>query len=285
MFFSEINSALGLLSRATDFIRHHRTIKRSVAGRFVRLFAAHGVNRNQILRVLRLDLTLADVQTDESLLKVLTDDMVDKAARLFAVRREWLEGASNQIYPTHDFYKRSEEFAAFLDRILAKPCVGALRGVLLVAKSYRFEETALLVLEEEIGGVGDKPLYRYHFCNNWIFNYGKSRAHLTACVAIAWARKVYIFGREVPIGDIRRYRDGISFLDCANESSLPMQGRTWYPEDMAIKPANFLEGLKGQFERYHALEVWLTLESIGLMQTGLPYQSVRSTFEKAMRAP
>jgi hypothetical protein len=282
MIFSELNNAVSLVMRTTSWVRHRRASRQSVARRFVRLFAAHGIHRNQMLRVMGLDATLADVQTDESLLKILTDELLDKAARLFAVRRDWLEGASEEIYPTHDFYKQSERFPEFLDALLASSSSGALRGMLLVAESHGFESNALLVLEEEIGSLGDKPLCRYHLCNNWNFDYWKSRAHLTACVAVAWARKVYILGREVPIRDIRRYRDGLSFLDHREDSALPSLGRVWHPEDLALEPAFFVKGLHGE-ECTHGLKLWLRLQSLGLMETALPHEHVRSSFEKVLQ--
>jgi hypothetical protein len=200
----------------------------------------------------------------------------------FAVRREWIEGASETIYPLHDFYKQSGRFPGFLDGLLSNADSGALRGVLLVAERGQFELNALLILEEEIGSLVDNPLYRYHLCNNWNFDYWKSRAHLAACVAAAWARRVYILGRQVPISDIRKYREGLSLLDYRGESALPMLGRPWYPEDMAVSPACFLKGLLGE-ERAHGLELWLELDSLGLMQTGLPYQHVCSSFEEALQ--
>jgi hypothetical protein len=282
MIFSELNNAVSLVTRTTSWARHYRTSRQSVARRFVRLFAAHGIHRNQMLRVMGLDATLADVQTDEALLRILTDELIEKAARLFAVRREWLESASEQIYPTHDFYKQSDRFAEFLDSLLAGSYSGALRGMLLVAESRGFESNALLVLEEEFGSLGDKPLCRYHLCNNWNFDYWKSRAHLTACVAVAWAKKVYILGREVSMSDIRRYRDGLSFLDHREDSALPSLGRVWYPEDMALKPATFVKGLHGE-ERTQGLNLWLRLQSLGLMETTLRYEHVRSSFEEALQ--
>jgi hypothetical protein len=130
MFLSELNNALSLVTRTTSWFRHRETSRQSVARRFVRLFAAHSIHRNQMLSVMGLDATLADVQTDESLLKILTDGLLEKAARLFAVRREWLDGASAKIYPTHDFYKQSDRFPEFLDTLLASSCSGALRGML-----------------------------------------------------------------------------------------------------------------------------------------------------------
>jgi hypothetical protein len=82
MFFGELGSAISVVSRATGWVLHHRSSRQSVARRFVRLFAAHGIHRYQILRVLGVKSSLADVQTDESLLKILTDELIEKAALL-----------------------------------------------------------------------------------------------------------------------------------------------------------------------------------------------------------
>lgn len=60
----------------------------SVAMRFVQLFEAHGVHRNQIPRFFGHELTLVQVKDDESLLQALTEEMLTDAADLFAVRRE-----------------------------------------------------------------------------------------------------------------------------------------------------------------------------------------------------
>ena len=283
MLFSELNSAVSLVSRASGWVRRRQTLRQSVARRFVQLFAAHGIHRNQILRVLGIKATLADVQTDESLLNIMTDELLEKAASLLAVRREWLEGATKQIYLTHDFYKQSDRFPQFLDNLLATPNSSDMRGVLLVAETDHFEQNAILVLEQQIGSLGDKPIYRYHLCNNWSFDYWKSRTHLAACVATAWARKIYISGRQVPISDIRRHRDGLAFLDYRTESALPMLGRPWYPEDMAIKPSTFLKGLD-ETDQIHGLKLWIELQSLGLMETALPYKRIRSCFERALQA-
>jgi hypothetical protein len=53
-----------------------------------------------------------------------------------------------------------------------------------------------------------ESINRYHLCSNWLFDYWKSRAHLTACVASAWRNRIYALGREVPVDVIRRNREG-----------------------------------------------------------------------------
>jgi hypothetical protein len=255
----------------------------SPATRLIRLFQAHGVHRNQIPRVFGRGLKPSHVQSDTTLLPVLDDAMLDAAAELFAVRREWLEGASDQIYPLHDFYKRPEEFREFISG-LRKQSTGEIRGVVLAAVSEEFEETALIVLEQQIGTIGDRPLHRYQLCGNWIFAYWKARAFLTACVALAWQAKAYLLGRKVPIETIRRYKEGTNFLEYKFDGALPTEGFMWHPEDMAVKPDAYVDGIdEGNFGIKEGLAAWLQLEAEGFMETDLPYTGVRQAFEQALK--
>jgi len=254
----------------------------SVATRFVRLFEAHGVHRNQISRVFGHGLAPVHLQSDATLMPVLTDAMLDAAAAMFAVRREWLDGASDQVYPLHDFYKKPREFGEFIAE-LRRQSPGGIQGIVLVAEGTDLEDTALVVLEQEIGRVGERPLYRYHVCNNWHWGYWKSRAYLTACVVLAWNAKAYLMGRRVPIEVIRQYREGTRFLEYGFDGALPLDGMLWHPEDMAVKPEVYLAGLdEGEFGIRQGLSLWLELEAEGFMKTDLPYANVRQVFERAL---
>lgn len=254
----------------------------TVARRFIRMFEAHGVHRNQVSRLFGHGLAPVHLQSDQALMPMLTDSMLDAAAQLFCIRREWLDGASDQIYPLHDFYKRPDKFVQFIAE-LQRQSRGDVRGVVLVAASEQFEDTALVILEQQIGFLGDRPLYRYHIANNWMFSYWKSRAYLTACVALAWNAKFYVLGRKVPIELIRNFKTGTKFLEGGLDEAVLSKGLLWYPEDMAVKPQAFLEGLdEGQFGIREGLLLWLQLEAAGLMKTDLPYGNVRQAFEQAL---
>ena len=85
----------------------------TVVTRFARLFESHGVHRNQIPRFIGHSLTLKDVQDDASLLAKLDEPLLEAACEMFAVRREWLDGAEKQAHPDHDFYKHPEDFARY----------------------------------------------------------------------------------------------------------------------------------------------------------------------------
>ena len=285
MVFSELNSALSLFARLWRLLAKRKTgdgRPDTIASRFVLLFESHGVHRNQIPRFLGQGLTLADVSDDNALMGVLTDEMLDTVADRFAVRREWIDGASDQIYPLHDFYKKADEFPEFLEGLVRSESSRA-TGVVLVGESKDHETDTLLILEELFASIGDKPIYRYHICGNWIFDYWKSRAYLAACVAGAWKKGIYVNGRKVDIAVVRRYREGTLFLEQRDDGALPRRGKLWHPEDMALRPSAFLEGLdEGSFGREMGLRLWLDLDADGLMGTGLPPINVRQEFEKAL---
>ena len=278
MLFGEINSAVSLAEKFGTWWNSRKRVD-TVTSRFISLFEAHGVHRNQIARILGNSHPIAKFQSDDALSGLLTTDLLDQAASLFAVRRDWLDCATDNIYQPHDFYKKPEHFKSFVDDLMSR-CVGDVSGVILVGNSKQHEEKALIVIQETIAFLNEKPIYRYHLCNNWLFDYWKSRAYLTACIAIAWSRKLYLLGRRVPIELIRKYSAGTAFLEYRTDNALPLLGQHWYPEDTAVKPDSFLEGVsEGAFGQSHAIALWLHLDELGLMAVDLPYDGVRKAFQ------
>lgn len=285
----EILSALNIIEkagRAIDWIRKTRKSKtETVSSRFIQLFESHDVHRNQIPRFFGHGLTVKDVQDEALLLDKLDDPVLDAACCLFGVRREWLEGAESQVYPYHDFYKHPEDVAPFLKALKENNPEGGLDGILIAPTEQHGD--ALLVLSEVIGGIGEKPIYRYYLCNNWLFDYWKSRAYMTACVAIAWRHDVHIRGGHLPLKEIKRIAEGEALLDI-EDGSIRRRGKLWYPEDMAIKPDAFLSGVdpeRNKFGLISALELWLSLEENGFMDTEMsmyPKASIRNAFEQAL---
>lgn len=276
MVFSEINSALSLWGKLKELYRSWKYPKappaESVAARFVRLFETHGVHRNQIPRFFEHGLTLKDVQDDASLLAKLDEAMLEAACALFAVRREWLDGAEKQAHPEHDFYKHPEGFVGFLDELIAANPEGDFHGVLLAPEERDGHVEALLILQETIGAVRDKPIYRFHLCNNWSFTYWKARADLTACVAFAWKRHIFVTGTTMHKKEIDQLAYGETLLGWQGEGIWFKGNRKWYPEDMALNPEAFLDGIEPERNNFgitSGLKLWLDLEKQGLMDTGM----------------
>lgn len=165
---SEIQATLNIGEKLWRFVGFLRNISgpqtESVSRRFIRLFECHNVHRNQIPRFFGHGLELKDVQDDSSLIGKLDEPLLEAACERFGVRREWLDGAESQIYSCHDFYKRPEDVQPFLLKLREANPEGRLDGILIAPEGGSGE--AVVVLSEMIGAVGEKPIYRYHLCNN-----------------------------------------------------------------------------------------------------------------------
>ena len=281
----EVDALFSLLDRAKKYFSRSRSEspEKSIAARFVKLFKVHGVHRNQIPRFFDHGLTAAQVQNDDALLQALTEEMLTDASELFAVRREWLDGASSQIYQHNHFYKRPERFAEFIDKLLMRSSyVG---GQLFVEQntSTRRDIYSLLVLEEQVGSIGEKTICRYHLCDFECFNYWKTRAYLTACVAQAWEHKIYVQGGFLDSEVMSELEEGAGFIAIDRHSGgIAHHGSRWNPEDLAMVPEVFLQNLdEGRTGRILALDKWLDLESEGWMQCGFG-SPPRATFEREL---
>lgn len=98
MIFGEIESVVNLVEKFKKFYRSSGNKTESVASRFIRLFESHGVHLNQIPRFFGHELTLKDVQDDDSLILILDEEILEAACTLFAVKREWLDGSAGHVY-------------------------------------------------------------------------------------------------------------------------------------------------------------------------------------------
>lgn len=286
MVLDEVEAALSLWDRVKKSLHARKNPPvESIATRFISLFESHGVFRNQIPRFFGHSLTVQDVQNDASLVAKLDETILEAACKRFAVRREWLDGAESQIHPRQDFYKHPERFAGFLMQLKTANPDGELMGVLIAPSDQDWQAGALLILQETVGAVGERPIYRYHLCNNWVFSYWKARAYLTACVAIAWKNQVYVHGIRMPNKEIARLAEGKTLLGWQGEGIWELGQKTWDPEDMALKPRAFLEGVDPEQDNFgikSGLRLWLDLEEQGLMGTGCLVTNVRQLYQQEL---
>lgn len=286
MVFDEINSALSIWDRFRNWYRSWRnpTATESVATRFVRLLESHGVHRNQIPRFIGHGLTLKDVQDDALLLEKLNEEILETTCARFAIRREWLDGVSTQIHLEHDFYNYPYRFLDFVKNLMEQNPEGDMLGVLVSPRERDWQAQALLILQETVGHVGKKPIYRYHLCNNWTFTYWKAHAYLTACISVAWKRNIFIHGITLPKGTIEQMAYGETLLGWLGEGIWALGHKTWDPEYMALQPEVFLDGVDPEQDNYgikSGLKLWLELESQGLMGCGIK-TNARQAFQEEL---
>lgn len=169
----------------------------AVAVRFLKLFAWHGVQPTQIQRFLP-QVTLDKVASPATLLPALTNEVLDQAATLFGVRREWLEGDGDEIYAPRTCYKMPQWF--FSDLAALKRRFGVLPLQALYCSKApdknRWNLHGIVIyLQEPIGTIGDTEIYRYHvYTEEWPWEHYPSRIQLKAM-----ARLVYLRWKRVPL--------------------------------------------------------------------------------------
>ena len=290
MIFSELEAGLSLVERMLKKFRRHDTNqtneqteenKTLVSTRFVQVCEAHGIHRNQIPRVFGSDLTLYDVQSDIHLLKKMDDTLLIKASNLLGVKRDWLEGASEQIYETYNFYQEPQAFQTFLKELINRN-ENNISGVLLTPSRKEDCNSALLLIQETVGYLDGKPYLRYYLCNNWRYDYWKARGYLAACISYCWLNKIYVNGSDVQNEKIDSLSEGYEILDLNSDGIFNIRGMKWYAEDMALDPQVFLKGVDAEQDNYgliSGLELWLELESYGFMNCGINDKNTRQRFE------
>lgn len=285
----EIATGLNLIEKLWDKFKKlwtwHQARKNpppeSVASRFIRVFESHGVHRNQIPRFFGHGLKLQDLQDEASLLAKLDETALEDLCERFAVRREWLDGAEPQVHPCHNFYKEPRGFLRLVETLKRENLEGQFSGIVLAPIEKDHDAEALLILQESIGFVGEKLIYRYHICNNWTFTYWKARAYLTACIAVAWNHQIYVHGIYTSKKQIAALSEGHTLLGWKGEGVWSFGVKRWDPEDMALRPDAFLNGIdpeRNNFGIEAGLKHWLELEHQGFMNTGSG-KTVRPLFE------
>jgi hypothetical protein len=155
----------------------------AVAHRFLHLFQEHGVPITQIPRLLP-QLTLDKLRTTETLLLALTGDILDQAASVFRVQREWIEGATESIYDCLWCYKQPEQFFKDLAAIRTKGVFNPIRALFstktLDMNGPREQPVALLLLEK-VADLADEEVFRYRiYRDEWDWGYWKCRIQLKA---------------------------------------------------------------------------------------------------------
>ena len=242
-----------------------------MVSRFVQLFERHGVHRNQIPRFFDHGLTLKDVSSDEALIEKLSETVIQDACDLFAVRREWLDGVSDEIYEVHHFYKYPSEFEKFIQNLTRdSEETGRLWGKVIIPSSKNIRSEALFFIEERIGYLGNEPICRFHLTGTWSYDYWKCRAYLAASVSIACRNGCHVNGSIVARKNLKNVTQGLEFID---PQLLRSSGNRWEPEDMAYDPGVFLKDLElagHENSKELGLQLWLKLAGDGWLDGYIP---------------
>lgn len=161
-----------------------------VAKRLRQMFVDHGIEVTQIPRVFP-EITLDDLKSNNSLLKKLTTEFIDKAAEFFKVRVEWLEGIDDVIYYHQSCYKRPELFFEFINSLKYDKWDFPFR-VITPEKSFdRHNDSRqpfTLLFVEKIGEIGEEDIFRYYLDEGWSWSHYPCRIQLKAIALLYWQK-------------------------------------------------------------------------------------------------
>ncbi|MDD2712382.1 MAG: hypothetical protein PHU77_05610 [Simplicispira sp.] len=288
-----IGQVLGIV-RAVESIQRlwgkwrSKPVAETLAGRFLRLFEAHGVHRNQIPRFFGQGLQLRDVQDEAALLPCLTDEHVASACQLFGVQRQWLERGEGRAHVRHDFYVQPKAFAGFLDGLMTRRQGAAHAEVMatLFGAWNQRDVDSTLVVAEPVGALNDEVIYRYHHVDAGPLGYWKARVSAAAMVAQALGRMSRVSGRNCAAKLLRDLMHNKDLTGQADLERLTARARRMEIEDWLLKPEALLEGVdpeRHQFGMTSALEMWLKLDAEGWMKHPYAMQGAKKKFEVALK--
>ncbi len=186
-----------------------------VAQHFLQAFVDHGVEPSQIPRLLP-QIKLDDLKSENSLLAVLTPEILDQAAKFFGIRTDWLEGVDGGIYDCLSCYKQPKIFFENLALLNHGEndsddfYVQSLVTTKQLDMNDPSQQLLVVVVAEKIAQLGDQRVYRYHiYGDGWDWGYWPTRIQLKATARLLFKK----FGKTMPtyttkLADLENIREG-----------------------------------------------------------------------------
>lgn len=287
--FDQIDAAFSLLDRLQRWRERHKApIAESVQARFVRLFAAHGVHRNQIPRFFGHGIELADLRDDATLAGRLTAEHLSKASELFGVRLEWLESGRGPAQERLDFYKQPRRFWDWLSEISARVHERHTisRALLLLPKGGDPDQEAVLLITEPIAVFNDEWIERIHWVPAGPPDYWRCRGYLASYVAATDNFNVMLRAQRMPCATLIKKVIEANLVGSAAFEDLHSGSGRIEPLKWLEDPEAFLAGVDPELNNFgleSALQLWLKLEAEGLIKAISPRPSQRARFEAAFQ--
>ncbi|MDP2448726.1 MAG: hypothetical protein Q8M93_16940 [Polaromonas sp.] len=237
----EVISVFGFLRNAWKLRKERRDPTRLSANRLITAFEAHGIARQQIIRLLPApvleaspEVTMADFSSPEKLQHKLSPQLLDWAAEYLNLKRAWLDGVDEPPHVVIDRYKRPAEYRAwFQARQAQAPEVGRWMSV-WKAKGEEIGPDGsgplCLVYEETSEGLDSKEWSRYWLLSDeWRLDHSPCVENMAAAVAVARSLGILVTGHGLPLDKLTRVTTGKMLIP---QAALHRRGR-WYPEDLA----------------------------------------------------
>jgi len=202
-----------------------------VVDRFIKVYEAHGIQQNQIVTFVdkEFNLKLKDFKNNESILEILDNDLIEWTCNKFGVKRDWIDGTSDRIYESVDYYKEVPKFIKDISELVKNKndleLFAFKEGELDRENEY---QDIVLLIRYSIGKNNSQTVYRYTPISTcWKWGYWRSRYQLKSIFYIC--EKLHIFINGYDLKDKKLIAHGKCFPSEMLQT-IPIS-ITWYPED------------------------------------------------------
>jgi hypothetical protein len=215
-----------------------------VVKRFISIFENHGIKQNQIYSFIdkKFGLNFRDFKNYDCILNILNDEILNWTCGKFGIRREWLDGTDNDIYPYKDYYLKVHLFIKDVCEIIS-------RGQELEMFAFKFgnlvleednDQYIVLLLRYPIANLNSKIIYKYiPISTVWNWGYFKSRYRLKCIFYFCNKLNINVLGYDLEGKKKESIASGGVFPEKII-SKIPIS-ITWYPEDYIDLPTESIQ--------------------------------------------
>jgi len=237
---SEATGIFGLFGKGWEWLEDRLDPARLSAKRLIAAFNAHGIARQQIIRLLpsrvlqsKPEVTMADFSSPKKLKHKLSLPLLDWAAEYLNVKRAWLDGVDEPPHHVVDHYKHPAEYRIWLEeRQLKAPDTGRWISVWKAKGQFMGPDSdgpLCLVYNETSVGLDGMEFSRYWLLSNeWNLHHSPCVENMVAATIVARSMSILVTGRDVQLDKLRRVVAGKMLIpDAARYRS-----GGWHPEDI-----------------------------------------------------
>lgn len=241
----DASSIFGMLSKGWSWWQSRHDPALRSARSLIRAFEAHGVGRQQIIRLVptsvaqaRPELSMADFSKPEQLKFKLSPALLDWAAEFLNVRRAWLDGKADTS-PHHivNHYQQPALYGPwFADRMVQAPDVDRVLTVVTTHNQPVGPDASgpvFLVYEEIENGLDGEQFSRYWLLSDeWYMYHPPCVENMAAAVSVADSAGVLVIGKQLPLRELVRLQNRETLLP----ELMGFVRGTWYPTDLVNPP-------------------------------------------------
>lgn len=236
----EATDVFGLLGKVSGWLEDRLDPVRLSAKRLIAAFEAHGVARQQIIRLLppqvlqsKPELSMTDFSLPKRLKLKLSPLLLDWAAEYLNVQRAWLDGVDTHPHVVVDRYKWPAEYSSWLEERKAQAPEASRWLSVWKAQGEPMGPQGsgplCLVYEETSDGLDGMEWSRYWLLSDeWRLDHSPCIENMAAAVAVAQSLGIMVTGHDVSPDKLARLVAGKILIP---EVERHKSGR-WYPEDI-----------------------------------------------------